>query len=275
MGRRKQRQPHRSGGVRFEDHVNPKTLVDINGVVETVESSDIRLDEANEPFFVEVDRTGWNSNEHHDISEVVLMDIRLEHGFVGFQLDESFCEGLKYSLRFRLCNVNESLLGRIKFGQWPVLSSNDISLELIERGIEEDMNACSVVLSGNFDGPDEAISGLVHLANLKFMTLRPVMGVTFSQNMESLRLRVEILSNAFDACESIFDNGRQLWKKSMMNTIAWLRPEVVSSEAKYGVVKSTNMDTHLHHEMGDDTSNSRKHINFDTVGFYDAIKPSK
>ncbi|XP_038884910.1 E3 ubiquitin-protein ligase SHPRH isoform X6 [Benincasa hispida] len=141
--------------------------------------------------------------------------------------------------------------------------------------MEEDMKACSVVLSGNFDGPDEAISGLVHLANLKFATLRPVEGVSVSQNTGSLRLRVEILSSAFAACESIFDNGRQLWKKSMMNTIAWLRPEVVLSEVKYGVVKSTNMDTSLHHGTGDDTSNSRKHVNFDTVAFYDAIKPSK
>ncbi|XP_038884909.1 E3 ubiquitin-protein ligase SHPRH isoform X5 [Benincasa hispida] len=196
MGRRKQRQPHRSGGIRFEDRGDPKTQIDINGAVE---SSDIKVAEVNEPIFVEVDRTGWNSNEHHDISEVFLMD----------------------------------------FGHWPVLSSNDILLELIERDMEEDMKACSVVLSG------------------------------------SLRLRVEILSSAFAACESIFDNGRQLWKKSMMNTIAWLRPEVVLSEVKYGVVKSTNMDTSLHHGTGDDTSNSRKHVNFDTVAFYDAIKPSK
>lgn len=274
MGRRKQRQPHRSGGVRLEDQGNPKTQV-VNGVVETVETSDIKLDVVNEPFSIEVDRTGWSSNEHRDISEVVLMDIKLEHRYVGFQLDESFFENLKYSLRFRLGNVNEFLLGRIKFGQWPVLSSSGISLELIERGKDEDMNACSVVLSGNFDGPDDAISGLVHLANLKFMTLRPILGVTFSHNMGSLRLRVEILSSAFDVSESIFDNGRQLWKKSMMNTIAWLRPEVVSSEAKYGVVKLANVDTDLHHEMRDDTSNSRKHVNFDTVGFYDAIKPSK
>ncbi|XP_023551403.1 E3 ubiquitin-protein ligase SHPRH isoform X2 [Cucurbita pepo subsp. pepo] len=275
MGRRKQKQPHRSGGIRFEDPVNPKTQVDIHGIVETVESSDIKLDEVNEPFFVEVDRTGWHSNEHHDISEVVLMDIRLEHPFVGIRSEEIFCESSRYSLRFRLCNDNGFLLDRIKFGHWPVLSSNEISLELIERRVEEDMNGCLVVLSGSFDGPDEAISGLVHLANLKFVTLRPVMGVSFSQNMGSLRLRVEILSSAFDACGSILDSGRQLWKKSMMNTIAWLRPEVVSSEVKYGVVESTNMDAHLHRETGDDASSSRKHVNFDSVAFYDAIKPSK
>ncbi|KAL0556995.1 hypothetical protein IC582_005513 [Cucumis melo] len=276
MGRRKQKQPHCSGGIRFEDRGDPKTQLDINGVAETAaETSDIKLDEVNEPIFVEVDRSGWYSNEHYDISEVFLVDVRLENPFVRFCLDKSIRENSRYSLRFRLCNVNGSLLDRIKFGHWPVLSSNDIFLELIERDIEEDVKACSVVLSGNFDGPDEAISGLVHLANLKLMTLRPVDGVSFSQNTGSLRLRVEILSSAFDACESIFDNGRQLWKKSMMNTIAWLRPEVVLSEVKYGVVKSTNMDTHLHHEPGDDASNSRKHVNFDTISFYDAIKPSK
>lgn len=276
MGRRKQKQPNRSGGIRFEDRGDHKTQLDINEVVETaVESSDIKLDGVNEPIFVEVDRSGWYSNEHYDISEVFLADVRLEHPFVGFCLDKSVRENSRYSLRFRLCNVNGSLLDRIKFGHWPVLSSNDTFLEFIERDMEEDVKACSVVLSGNLDGPDEAISGLVHLANLKLMTLRPVDGVPFSQNMGSLRLRVEILSSAFDACESIFDNGRQLWKKSMMNTITWLRPEVVLSEVKYGVVKSSNMDTHLHHEAGDDTSNSRKHANFDTIGFYDAIKPSK
>lgn len=275
MGRRKQSRPHRSGGIRLEIDANPETQVDINVVLETEKSSDIKLNEINEPFYVEVDPTGWKSNKHLDISEVVLMDLRFEHHFVGFQFDDSFYESSRYSLRFRLCNVNEFLLGRIKFGHWPILSSSDISLELIDKGMEEGTDACSVVLSGNFDGPDDAISGLVHLANLKFMTLRPVMGATLSRSTGSLRLRVEMLSSALDACESIFDNGRQLWKKSMMSTIAWLRPEVESSEAKYGLVKSTNVDSHSLHEMGDGSSNTRKHINFDTVGFYDAIKPSK
>ena len=63
MGRRKQKQPHCSGGIRFEDRGDPKTQLDINGVAETAaETSDIKLDEVNEPIFVEVDRSGWYSN---------------------------------------------------------------------------------------------------------------------------------------------------------------------------------------------------------------------
>ncbi|KAJ6762274.1 E3 UBIQUITIN-PROTEIN LIGASE SHPRH FAMILY MEMBER [Salix koriyanagi] len=76
---------------------------------------------------------------------------------------------------------------------------------------------------------------------MEFLTLRPVLGVDFSEKMTSLRMRVEILEKAFDACESLFESNRQIWKKSMMNVMAWLRPEVMTSEARYGDAKSDPM----------------------------------
>jgi len=83
----------------------------------------------------------------------------------------------------------------------------------------------------------------------------------------SFRVRVEMLRNAFDACDSLVDNTRQLWKKSMKNVMAWLRPEIMTSEARYG---SKWIDSEM-----EDASNSIKSGRFDVAGFYEAIKPSK
>ncbi|KAK9290226.1 hypothetical protein L1049_008393 [Liquidambar formosana] len=138
------------------------------------------------------------------------------------------------------------------------------------------METHSVILSGSFDGQDDGVSGLVHLASLKFLTLRPFIGVTLSKDVPSLKLRVEILESAFDACESLLDNARQVWKKSMMSVMAWLCPEAMTSEAKYGVSDSTEMELDLDMEMGTNSSFiSKKHARFDVARFYEAIKPSK
>ncbi|XWS65620.1 hypothetical protein CRYUN_Cryun05aG0129300 [Craigia yunnanensis] len=130
------------------------------------------------------------------------------------------------------------------------------------------------MLSGSCDGLDEGISALVHLASLKFMTLRPVMGVTFSESLSSFKVRVEILKSVFDGCESLLDNTRQLWKRSMMNFMAWLRPEVMTSEVKYEISKLMNMEVDLYPVTEDETFRPRKRARFDVVGFYEAIKPS-
>ncbi|PQQ10845.1 hypothetical protein Pyn_34388 [Prunus yedoensis var. nudiflora] len=93
--------------------------------------------------------------------------------------------------------------------------------------------------------------------------------------MSTIRVRVEILKSAFDACESLLDTTRQLWKKSMLNVMAWLHPEVMTSEARYRVSKSTEMEADLHTQTGEANSGPSKHARFDVAGFYEAIKPSK
>lgn len=50
-----------------------------------------------------------------------------------------------------------------------------------------------MLLSGIFDGPDEGVSGLVHLASLKFVTLRAVLGVRLSEDIHFLGIRVKVL----------------------------------------------------------------------------------
>ncbi|PON48604.1 Cdk-activating kinase assembly factor [Trema orientale] len=274
MGRRKSR-PHRSVGIVLNINDSAEqTELDKQRSLESEETKKKEFDKIDEPYFVEVDRSGWISGDHLDISEVVLIDLNFREGFSGHELGEEFYGDNKYSLRFRLCNVNQ-YVDRIKLGHWPVLSSTDIVLEFIEKSMMEEMETCSVLLSGSFDGSDEGISGLVHLTSLKFMTLRPVMDVGVSEGTPSLRMRVEMLRSAFDACESLLDNTRQLWKKSMMNVMAWLRPEVVTSEARYGVGKSVAMDSDVRTEMADASSDPKKSGRFDVAGFYEAIKPSK
>ncbi|KAJ6297117.1 hypothetical protein OIU78_022778 [Salix suchowensis] len=277
MGRRKQARPHRSGGLIIQNNAagaeaelknQRKASSDDSQPTELVDTDE-------QPYFVEVERNSWASNLHRDASELVLHGLNLRQEYSSFRITDGFYNDSKYSLRFRLSNVKESFLARIKLGHWPVFSSSDVSLEMIEKSMVEDRKVESVVFSGSFDGPDEGITGLVHLTNMEFLTLRPVLGVDFSEKMTSLRMRVEILEKAFDACESLFESNRQIWKKSMMNVMAWLRPEVMTSEARYGDAKSSKMEVNMAAEIGDDTSNSGKRAQFDVSGLYEAIKPSK
>lgn len=275
MGRRKQSRPNRSGGVILKSHSNADQAEVAEDKLSTEESRKNDLDKVEKPYFVEVVRSCWISDEHLDIAEVVLTDMNWGDEFSGDGFGEDFNQD-SYSLRFRVCNINEHI-SRIKCGgHWPVLSSADISLEFIKKCPTENMERLSVILSGSFDGPDEGISGLVHLASLKFMTLRPARWVGFADDISTIRVRVEILKSAFDACESLLDtNTRQLWKKSMLNVMAWLHPEVMTSEARYGVSKSTEMEADLDTQTGEANSGPGNRARFDVAGFYEAIKPSK
>jgi E3 ubiquitin-protein ligase SHPRH len=273
MGRRKSK-PHRSGGILVEANATAEAEPDKhNNAVEVGEEEKCDFDK---PYFVEVDRSCWLSDEHLDISEVVLRDLNLREGFNGFDLSEDFYQDPQFSLRFRLCNVS-NIRGRIKLGHWPVLPYTDIHLEFVKRATVDNTETCTVLLSGIFDGPDEGVSGLVHLTSLKFVTLRAVIGIKLSEDIPSLRIRVEVLKSAFDACESLLEVSRQLWKKSMINVMSWLRPEIMTSEVKYGFSSYMDMDMEVdsQEETADDGGYAGKYSRFDPACFYEAIKPSK
>ncbi|KAH9702947.1 RING-finger DEAD-like helicase PHD and SNF2 domain-containing protein [Citrus sinensis] len=274
MGRRKQSRPHRSGGVTLENNNTTESESNKQKPHGSEQPEKEELADVDHPFFVEVNRTCWLLDEHLDISEIVLTDLKLREEFSGFIISEDFYQVSRYTLRLHVCHVNE-FIGRIKLGHWPLLSSNDVTLEFVEKCMEEEMETCKIMLSGSFDAPDEGITGLVHLASMEFLTLRPTLGITFSEDMSSLRVRVEILKSAFDACESLLENSRKTWKKSMINVMSWLRPEVLTSEARYGVSKSMEMDVELMTRTKNDVSASQKHASFDVARFYEAIKRSK
>lgn len=249
MGRKKQARPRRSGGIIIGSNGQDNTKSDWaeENVVPNQKVQKDGLDMSDPPFFVDVERACWASDEHFDISELVLTDLNIRGGFSGFRVENEFYQSSDYSFRFRVCNVNE-FVARIKLGHWPLLSAKDVHLELVEKcSVEKNQK---VVLSGSFDGPNEGVSGLVHLASLKFMSVRPLEGIAFSEDMTTVRVRVEILKSSFDACESLQDNTRQLWKKSMINVMAWLRPEVMTSEARYGICQSKAVGNDLRPEKG-------------------------
>ncbi|KAK3026816.1 hypothetical protein RJ639_041888 [Escallonia herrerae] len=131
------------------------------------------------------------------------------------------------------------------------------------------------MVSGSFDRPDEGVSGLAYLASLKYLTLRLILGATLLERLSFVQVRVEILKSAFDACESPLDNRKQLWKKGMMSAMAWRRPEVTTSEARYGCSISTDIKIDSPMETDEVSSASRKPAVFDVAGFYEAVKPSK
>ncbi|KAL9252505.1 hypothetical protein AKJ16_DCAP11986 [Drosera capensis] len=179
-------------------------------------------------YFIDIDRSSWDANEHFDISEIVLSNLDVK------ELKEDVNLECIYGLRFRLGNGNNKIADQINPGHWPVFSVANVHLEYVQETVVDGVEIYDAVLSGNFDGPDESVSGLVHLASLKFLTLRPLKGVRVSANIKSIRLRVELLQRAFNAADSLLDIGRQFWKKSMINVMEWLRPEFTTSEARYG-----------------------------------------
>ncbi|XP_051143623.1 uncharacterized protein LOC127260028 isoform X2 [Andrographis paniculata] len=132
-----------------------------------------------------------------------------------------------------------------------------------------------VMVSGVVDGPGEGLTGLVHLCSLKHLSVRPILGIELSHSMPSIRIRVEIMESVFDESESLLENTRQLWKRSMMNVMAWLRPEVLTSEARYGCYDAKKMDADVPVVADDDSSALSKQARFDVSSFYEAIKPSK
>ncbi|CAM8964594.1 unnamed protein product [Rhodiola kirilowii] len=265
MGRRKQSRPNRSVGAIPKDDLSSAEL----GVSEAGGEG---ADESVKPLIVEVDRElSWGSDEgHRDLSEVVLTGLELSERLSCY---EEFIRESNWKLRISTESVGEDQK-RIKLGHWPVLSSGSVRLEFVVDSANEDGVVESVMLSGSFDGPDEGVTGLVHLVSLKLLTLRPVLGAEITQGASSVRVRVEILKSAFDDCESetLLDCRRQGWKNSMMNVMTWLRPEATTLEARYGVNDPVQLKNDL---VRNEETPSKIHARFDASGFYEAIKPSK
>ncbi|XP_077216092.1 RING-finger, DEAD-like helicase, PHD and SNF2 domain-containing protein [Tasmannia lanceolata] len=278
MGRRKKTRPIRSGGIIGK--LKAAECGNTEGKLENSESSK-PIDENNKDkikdssklFLVDIDQSYWDSDEHFDIAEVVLTDISIADRCSGYKLMDDFFRKEVFSLQFRLHAVEES---SFRLGHWPVISADNIFMEFLvsETCQLENEKTPTVIFSGIFDGPDEGVSGLFHLVSQKLLMLRPVSEIRVLENGLSCCVRVEILKTAFGACESLVDNTRQPWKKSMMNVMAWLRPEVSTPEAKYGISKLKIEESDRCPEK-DATFGSRKHTRFDVAGFYEAIKPSK
>lgn len=246
MGRRKQPKPQRSLGLNDEKQVSGEEAEGSRRRKKKKES----VEDIDKPYYVNICSSSEEKQErqHFDIAEVVLTNLTLIEGG----------SGVDCSSRFRLCNVT-NFIDRIKLGYWPVLSPSDVTLELVDG---------SVVWSGGFDGPGEGVCGLAHLASIKFLTLRVVPGG--NEGLLSPRVRVELLQEAFDACESLLENTRQRWKNSMIHVMSWLRPEVMTSEARYGTELNLKED-----ERSITQEDSSEQSRFDAAAFYEAIKPSK
>lgn len=280
MGRKKQFRPRRAGGLQQGQTSQAAELDDLT------ETTGIRPEKQDElsnigvegPYFVEVDtRASWDTaSQHFDISEIVLSNLELNREFYGYALNEEefYGDSSRFSLRFSLSNVG-GYLNRMKLGHWPELSASSIYLQFVVRHVTEGVERSAVMVSGNFDGPDEAVSGLVHLVSLNFLTLRPILKFILSEDLQSVRMRVEILRKVFDACDSLLDTTRQLWKKSMMNVMAWLRPEVLTSEARYGFSAAATGKSIDSNADVDSSSPRKNRARFDVAGFYEAIRPSK
>uniref|UniRef100_A0A0D9X2Z0 RING-type domain-containing protein n=1 Tax=Leersia perrieri TaxID=77586 RepID=A0A0D9X2Z0_9ORYZ len=213
---------------------------------------------------VEVDGSTWclGDGDRRDLAELVMRDVRVSgEGLDVAALREADREK-RYSLRLRVRDAPEE---GFRLGNWPVVPSDCVILECAIAG---------VVVSGCFDGPDEGVSGLAHLVSLRFVTLR-VHDFSVSHSGDSVlagsfRVRLGMMEQAFAACESLLEVTRHPWRKSLMNMMAWVRPEVLTSAAIYGeadLVCPINGGAN-----GDFTP--KKDSQFDLDAFYEAVKPS-
>lgn len=220
----------------------------------------------NKPVFVEVDGSNWGSDEHFDVAEIILNNVRFSDEAIDYNsLNNSF-RNSQFSLRVQLDGTKE---GSFRLGHWPVVPTENISLQYLIHPPECTKNRV-VLFAGTFDGPDESVSSLAHLINLKYLTLRLLLELDAnSVEVPSFRVRVEILRSAFEACQSLLETARQPWRKSMMNVVSWLRPEVLTSEKLYGLKREEI-------ELDEDSScDARSDAQFDIAGFCEAIKPSR
>ncbi|CAN6200289.1 unnamed protein product [Urochloa humidicola] len=262
MGRKKSR-PVRAGGAGSAAAEADADAPGPSGGTKRTAKGEVRRD-----VYVEVDRSTWGlaDEDHRDVAEVFLRDLSVSGEGEG---EEAFGAS-RFSLRLRMRDAPEE---GFRMGQWPVVPSDCVLLEYVVHGDQEGKQEAAVV-SGCFDGPDEGVSGLAHLVSLRFVTLR-VQSLSAIRDMgearvESLRVRVEMMERAFSSCESLLEVARHPWRKSLMNMMAWLRPEVTTSAAIYG------MDG-LGVPMEDDANADfapKSDSQFDLAAFYEAIKPS-
>lgn len=221
-------------------------------------------------------------DSYFGLAEVILCGV--EYGEVSpskhWQFDQD--ENVEFSLRLKLV-VSENDTARIGWS-WPLTSANDVSVEVLIRASSTDScqineqeaigSSKSILFSGHFDGPDEGVCSLAHLISQGFMTLRLDEHNKVVDTRSSCRISIAITKKAFDVSNGVSCNVRQLWKKSMMNAISWLRPEVTTDEATYGpsTLEKREADSAVFTDtdVSDDLDN-----HFDTATFYEAIRPSK
>ncbi|KAK8918861.1 hypothetical protein KSP39_PZI021648 [Platanthera zijinensis] len=225
------------------------------------------------PFFIDIDPCTPASDEHFDVAEIALTNVSFLDGIRNnSQVEESYGED-NYYLRLCLSGLKE---GSFRLGNLPLMPADSIWLECVRLGRHDSIGSREtfILFSGQFDGPEESISGLVHLVSLKFLGLRLMMESIELPDNSSVRIRIEIMKSTFGACEYPLEAARQPWRRSMMSVMAWLRPEVMTSEVIYGKNQAeVSVDHNKCHETS--SSGSRDHSKFDVTGFYEAIKPSK
>nr|CAB3458988.1 unnamed protein product [Digitaria exilis] len=258
MGRKKSR-PVRAAGAAFA--ADPDAPGPSGGAKRAAKG------QARRDVCVEVDRSTWGlaDVDHRDVAEVVLRDVSVSGDGEEEALEEVLGAS-RFSLRLRVRDAPEE---GFRMGQWPIVPSDCVLLECVVHEKQEEF-----VVSGCFDGPDEGVCGLAHLVSLRFVSLR-VQSLRVFRDMgearvESFGVGVEVMEQAFSACESLLEVARHPWRKSLMNMMAWLRPEVMTSAVLYGI-DGLGVSTD---DGATADSTPKSDSQFDLAAFYESIKPS-
>lgn len=292
MTRKKQNSPRKARKLQAESYLSDKLNVTEEAHegcsssplgVENAEGTGKGCSSHTRLQYVDIDSNhNLGDNSYFGLAEVILCDVEYGEGRLSkhWQFDQD--EKVEFSLRLKLL-VTESDNARVGWS-WPLTSANDIFVEVLipvsptgycQNNEQEAIGLSkSILFSGHFDGPDEGVSSLAHLISQGFMTLRLDEHNKVVDIRSSCRISIWLTKKAFDSSNGLSCNVRQPWKKSMMNAIYWLRPEVTTDEATYGSStleeREDDYAVFTGSDVRDDVDN-----NFDTATFYEAIRPSK
>ncbi|KAI5079688.1 hypothetical protein GOP47_0005167 [Adiantum capillus-veneris] len=167
------------------------------------------------------------------------------------------------------------------------LSIQDVRLEVLQQGCNtpgglianaDTLPDSKVIISGYLDCSDETITAFTYLFKAGYISVRPLIRVDEKQYVDNpeivCRLVIGVTQKSFDGCNGLLDGAKSLWSRSMLKVMRWLRPELHTDEAIYGLSenKPTGRSSVLVETDGQETE-GRSQQTFDPTLLYEALRP--
>ena len=278
MARRKQRQPSQNISKKVKSDVESPSKE-----VSAVSTEDVNATHNEDGAILYSPIDAFDSVI--EIAEVGLQAIVYEHPLPFNEFKRQ--HGNKDDLGVRLClpKLEKDFIMGLR-----ALSHEDIRVQVFQKQgnkyqcSESDMavdEIFRVSVSGYLDGPKDSISGIAYLFKAGFVSMKPYIEDDSGDNMDSnvvcFRLRIGLTEKAFDNNDGLLDSGKSLWSKCMLKMMKWLRPELHTNEAIYGIsanrVSSENsLQDCEGSPSGPDYASQQE---FDSSSLYEAIKPDQ
>jgi hypothetical protein len=279
MARRKQKRPSQNISKRVKFDVGSSSSREADAVV----TSDVNGAHNDHGTIVYSPIAAFDSVI--DIAEVGLQAVVYEHPMPPDEFKRQLSD--KDALGVRLCLPT---VERDFILSWHTFSHEDVRVQVFQKQDNRDqcMNSdmkvddiWRVLASGYLDGPRDSISGTAYLFKAGFVSMKPYIEDDSRNDMDSnvisIRLRIGITRKAFDSSDGILDTGKSFWSRSMLKMMKWLRPELHTDEAIYGISTSRRSSENSS-QVSTGSLSSPENISqqeFDSSALYEAIKPDQ